>query len=124
MSEAKTKTLTCIVCPMGCRIDVQMDSDGKIADLSGNTCKRGYNYAMTEFTDPRRLLTSTVKLENAKNDKFLPVRTSLPIPKNKLADAMEIINSLKATAPIKAGDVICRDFIENGIDLISSKTVE
>ncbi len=124
MSELTKKNLTCIVCPIGCRLEVQMDETGKIAEIGGNTCKRGHDYAMTEFTDPRRTLTSTVKISGSRSDKFLPVRTNLPIPKPKMMEAMCVLNRLEAQAPVKIGDVICSDFIEKGIDLIACKDID
>ena len=118
------KNLTCIVCPIGCQLEVTTDENGKITEISGNTCKRGYDYAMNEFTDPRRTLTTTVRLDGSDTDKFLPVRTSSPIPKPKLFEAMEVVNAITAKAPIKAGDIVYRDFIEAGIDLIACKNVD
>ncbi len=118
------KNLTCIVCPMGCQLEVKLDSEGNVTDISGNTCKRGYNYAKTEFTNPTRTLTSTVKLSGSKNDTLLPVRTASPIPKPKLFEAMKLIGELEVKAPVKRGEVVCADFIEKGIDLVACKTVE
>ncbi len=118
------KNLTCIVCPIGCALEVTVDESGKVSEISGNTCKRGYDYAMTEFTDPRRTLTSTVRIIGSLGDSFLPVRTASPIPKPKLFEAMAMLNSIEVTAPVKCGDVVCRDFVENGIDLIACKSVE
>lgn len=122
--ELITKNLTCIVCPMGCQLEVKLDSDGKVKEITGNTCKRGYNYANTEFTNPTRTLTSTVRLVGSKNDKFLPVRTASPIPKPKLFEAMKLINSLEVKVPVKAGEVVCKNFVEDGTDLVACKTVE
>lgn len=122
--ELITKNLTCIVCPMGCQLEVKLDSDGNVREISGNTCKRGYNYANTEFTNPTRTLTSTVRIIGAKNDRYLPVRTASPIPKPKLFEAMKLINEVEVKAPVKAGDVVCKDFVDNGIELIACKTVE
>ena len=34
--------LTCISCPMGCPITVEME-DGQVVSVTGNTCKRGDN---------------------------------------------------------------------------------
>lgn len=118
------KNLTCIVCPMGCQLEVKLDSEGNVTDISGNTCKRGYNYAKTEFTNPTRTLTSTVKLSGSKNDTLLPVRTASPIPKPKLFEAMKLIGELEVKAPVKRGEVVCADFVEKGIDLVACKTVE
>lgn len=123
MSETTKKTLTCIVCPMGCQIDVTL-SDGRITDITGNTCKRGHDYAETEFTNPTRTLTSTVRLTGSKTDKLLPVRTASPIPKAKLAEAMNELNKIEVSAPVKAGDTVRDDFIEKGVKLIACKTVD
>ncbi len=124
MKMEAIKNLTCIVCPMGCQLEVKLDSEGNVTDISGNTCKRGYNYAKTEFTNPTRTLTSTVKLSGSKNDTLLPVRTASPIPKPKLFEAMKLIGELEVKAPVKRGEVVCADFVEKGIDLVACKTVE
>ena len=51
------KELICIMCPKGCRLNVDDD-----LNLTGNGCIRGITYGKQEITDPRRYLTSTVKL--------------------------------------------------------------
>lgn len=124
MSTNMKKNLTCIVCPVGCQLEVTADESGKVSEIVGNTCKRGYDYAMTEFTDPRRTLTTTVRISGSKNDKFLPVRTSSPIPKPSLFKAMEKVNTIEVSAPVKVGDIVCADFIEDGINLVACKSID
>jgi len=50
----------CIMCPMGCPLDINK-VDGKIV-VTGNTCKRGEIYGTQEFTAPKRVVTSLVRL--------------------------------------------------------------
>jgi len=119
-----TKNLTCIVCPMGCQLEVTLNDDGKIESITGNTCKRGYAYAETEFTHPTRTLTSTVKLVGSKSEKLLPVRTATPIPKQSLFEAMKQLNAVSVKVPVRVGDVVIADFIEKGTNLIATKTIE
>lgn len=109
---------------MGCRLEIDADESGKIIGITGNTCKRGSDYALSEFTDPRRTLTTTVRISGAATDTLLPVRTSSPIPKHKLFEAMEAANKLEVSGPVKIGDIVCRDFIESGINLIACKGAE
>lgn len=123
MNELITKTLTCIVCPIGCQIEVKLSESGQVKDISGNSCKRGYAYAESEFTNPTRTLTTTVKIKS-ETDRLLPVRTDKPIPKPMLFEAMRQINELEAAAPVKVGDVIKADFITKGVNLIAAKTIE
>lgn len=123
MNELNTKTITCTVCPIGCQIEVRLNESGQVKDILGNSCKRGYTYAQTEFTNPKRTLTSTIRCES-KTDRFLPVKTSAPIQKPKLFEAMELIKTLNCNAPVRIGDIIYADFIEKGVNLVATKNVE
>lgn len=116
------KHMTCIICPMGCQLELTVE-DGQVAKVEGNTCARGPKYAVSEFTSPVRTLTTTVRLEGC-GEKLLPVRTSLPIPKNRLFDAMKAAAAVTAHAPVRRGDVLVRDFLGEGADLIACRTVE
>ena len=42
-----TKQMYCVACPLGCFITVEYDDTG-ILNVTGNTCKRGIDYARTE----------------------------------------------------------------------------
>ena len=115
------KHLTCIVCPMGCRLEVTLDN-GKVTQVTGNTCPRGKKYAETELTAPMRTLTSTVKI-NGRYEKLLPVKTT-PMPKGNMEKAMKLINEITVSAPIKRGTVIAHDFTAPGVELIAGKSIE
>ena len=64
------KEFICIVCPKGCHLKV--DDEGNV---TGHTCIRGEKYGKQEAVDPKRTLTSTVKI-NSKLVRRLPVITS------------------------------------------------
>ena len=116
-----TKIITCVTCPVGCELTIKYE-DKKLISVSGNDCKRGEKYASDEIQNPRRTLTSTVVLTGAKI-KFLPVKTSKPIEKDKLFEAMKIINKIKVSAPVKMGDVVEQNFTEENINLIAGRDV-
>ena len=117
-----TRELTCVVCPAGCKITVTLD-DGKITDITGFTCA-SKKYAENEVTAPVRTLTSTVSVMTTAGKKMLPIRTDKAIPKEKLFDGMAIVRKTSVSAPVKAGDIIVKDFIENGTNLIACKDFE
>jgi len=122
----ETKQLTCIVCPVGCHLTVEIE-DGDVKSVSGNTCTRGPFYAKNEIINPERILTSTVKLVGnraAGMPALLPVRTDKPIPKSKLFDAMTEIRRITASAPISDGDILIHDFMVPGINLIASRDIK
>lgn len=101
------KELICIVCPMGCPMTAELDEEGNVLSVSGNTCPRGDTYARAELTHPTRTLTSTVRVRN--RDVLLPVKTDRPISKERLAEAMEALRAVQATAPVRIGDVLLAD---------------
>ena len=105
------RELTCIVCPIGCSLVAEME-DGKVISVSGNTCPRGKVYAETECVAPMRTVTTTVRCIGGG---ILPVKTDRTIPKEKVFDAMKIINNLHPVLPISAGDIIMKDVFGSNI---------
>ncbi len=120
------RELTCIVCPMGCSIKVITDGENVIS-ITGNTCKRGEQYARSECTAPKRTVTSTVRGDNGE---MISVKTSTAIPKEKVFDCMKVINGIVAKTPVKIGQVLAEDIFGSNIvatmdsraDAIKSRT--
>lgn len=115
------KEMTCIVCPMGCPLKVTMNGD-EIVDVTGNTCPRGKKYAITEVTAPRRVLTSTVRVEGG-HLPLCPVRTRGDIPKGLLFDAMKEVDALVIQAPVAIGDVLIPDICGTGVPLVACRNI-
>ena len=109
--------LTCVECPMGCKITVT-EINGK-KEFSGYTCPRGKLYAENEVVDPKRVVTSTVKTTSGK---VVPVKTDRPISKKDMFKVMKVINSTVCSLPVKTGDIIIKDVF--GSNIISAKTVK
>ena len=97
------KELTCIVCPMGCTITVDLDENDKVLNITGNTCPRGAQYAEAEFTNPQRTITTTLRCEDGS---MVSVKTDTTIPKDKMFEAMDMINGTVVKLPVKVGDVL------------------
>ncbi|HWQ78349.1 MAG TPA: DUF1667 domain-containing protein [Anaerovoracaceae bacterium] len=110
-AEAGVKTITCILCPNGCEITY---------DLTGGMCEKGPGYVKNEILNPKRTLTSSVRVTGGAIS-LASVKTTGFIPKEKLRDAMELISALAVEAPVKPGQVIRKDFIEEGVDLVATK---
>ena len=111
------RDLVCIVCPMGCNLSVEVE-DGKLISISGNTCKRGQEYAINECTSPVRCVTTTMKTEEGET---VSVKTDRAIPKDKMFELMEIINKQKVTLPISVGDIIIEDVFGSNIVATQNK---
>ena len=119
-----TKDIICITCPQGCIIRVSGDPEkGTIDSCEGFKCKRGKVYAENEFIHPLRILTSSVKTEGAAVP-LVAVRTSAPIPKELQMTAMEEIKKLTVKGKLTPGDVIVKNFLGTGADLVASGCLE
>ena len=105
------RNLTCIVCPMGCSIDVEFEN-GEVLSVTGNTCPRGAEYAKNECISPVRTITSTVRCSDGS---VIPIKTDRPIPKDKIFECMKVIKNTVAPLPICAGDVIIKDVFGSNI---------
>ena len=112
-----TRNLTCIVCPLGCDLTVELEN-GNVISVNGNSCPRGKKYAETECVAPVRTVTSTVKCDDGS---LVSVKTNAPIPKEKMFDCIKIINNTVAHLPISVGDVIIKDVFGSNIVATQNK---
>lgn len=114
-------SLVCINCPKSCILKVI--ADGNQILVEGNSCKNGIDYAVSEITNPTRVVTTIVYVENG-DKKLLPVKTSSPIPKGLIMECMRELKKVKAKAPIKIGDVIVKNILNTGADIVATGNVE
>ena len=112
--------LTCINCPVGCRMKVTMEG-GSVVSVSGNQCKRGATYARQECVDPQRMITAVIPVAGSKMP--LSVKTRTPISKKLIFACMEALTKVELTAPVAAGDVVLADVCGTGVDVIATKSV-
>lgn len=117
----ESKTLTCICCPIGCQITIELD-ENCIQTLTGNTCKRGETYARKEISSPERVVTTTV-LVNDGDIPTIPVKTKDPVPKDKIFDCIKSLQNITVTAPVCIGDIVLCNVAGTGVDVIATKNV-
>lgn len=112
-----------MACPRGCalEVDVAEAPTGGLVVLAvrGNACRRGEDYGRAEVVDPRRSLTSTVRTEGTRRRR-LPVRTSGTVPLGRLVEAARSLDSVVARPPVTCGEVLIRDLLGLGVDLVAT----
>ena len=122
MPESKipggSKEIRCIVCPTGCLVHVE-NVNGELV-IEGHSCNRGEEYAREEFIAPKRILTTTIRVENGFLP-LIPVRSNIPIPKEKLQETLKEIAGTKVKAPIKMGDILIKNVIGLDANIIASR---
>ena len=114
--------LTCIRCPMGCRMTATVEN-GSVTAVTGNTCRRGKEYAMTEAVAPVRTVTSTVLCLGGVRP-VVAVKTVPEVPKARVFDVMDVIRHIRVKAPVHIGDVLLRDAAGTGADIVATAELE
>jgi CxxC motif-containing protein len=119
------RNLTCIVCPIGCSLDVEEErSSPENISVTGNRCPRGAAYAWEEVRSPKRVVTATCRVKGgAGTVRRVPVKTVLPFPKEKIPSLLEDIYKTSIALPVKAGDVVIAGWKGEGIDVVAVRTV-
>jgi len=119
-SASVVKVIRCIVCPTGCQI--QAISKGSDIEFEGYTCQRGLEYAQQEYFEPKRILTTTIRVENGFLP-LIPVRTDKPILKEKLDEALNEIAKTQVKAPIEMGEILIENILGLESNVISSRNL-
>ena len=114
------RELVCIVCPKGCTMKIE-EKDGEIS-VTGNSCKRGASFAVSERTEPKRTVCTTVRTV-FKDAPVIPVRVSAEIPKDRIFDVMREINAVTLSSPVGRNDVIIKNVLGLGADVIATSGV-
>ena len=128
------KNLTCIVCPIGCALEVEegpLGADG-FAELSvsGNRCPRGAAYAREEIRAPKRTLTATCGIAGTPSDRSLtvprriPVKSSAPCPREKIPELLAEIYRTRVSLPVKTGDKVISNWQGSGIDVVAARDLD
>jgi CxxC motif-containing protein len=113
------RNLTCIVCPIGCSLDVNENSEN--LSVTGNRCPRGEAYALEEIRVPKRTVTATCQIAS-ETVRRIPVKTASPCPREKIPFLLKDIYKLKVNVPVKAGDVLIANWNGEGIDVVATRT--
>lgn len=117
--------LTCIGCPLGCRVSVKIGDDGSVTEVSGNSCPVGDRYARKEVTAPERVVTSSVNVYGSKcGERMVPLKTASEVPKDKIMDVIRALRGVSVPCPVRIGDVLMHDIAGTGVDVIATKNVD
>ena len=120
-NNMETRELTCIRCPIGCHITVELEN-GEVKSITGNSCPRGEEYAASEVTHPVRIVTSLVNLNGGERS-VVSVKTAGDVPKEKMMDVVGALKNVTAEAPVSIGDIIVKDIAGTGVDIVATSNV-
>ncbi len=113
--------ITCINCPVGCRMTVTLNEAGEVQRVEGNTWHRGDKYARQECTLPLRMITAVIPAGGSPVP--LSVKTAAPVPRAMIGDVMEALRSVSVSAPVSQGQTVLRNVCGTGVDVIATRSI-
>lgn len=116
------RELTCIGCPMGCALQVDIEN-GEVIKISGNTCKKGEEYGKKECTNPTRIITSSVRVKGGEIQ-VVSVKTDSDIPKDKIKECIIALKNIEVNAPINIGDIVVKNVLGTGANIVCTRNVK
>jgi CxxC motif-containing protein len=118
---AEKRHFVCVVCPIGCEIDVVHDGS-KIISMEGNKCEKSEEFVSQELIEPMRILTTTVRVQGSRWP-VIPVRTDRSVPKRLFPRIMRQLRRIKLRAPVNMLDVVINDIAGTGANVVATRTM-
>lgn len=114
----------CVLCPNGCAIDVEFTDDRppKMTSFAGAHCTRGEEWIRQEVERPLRTIATSVPIKNGEMI-CASVKTSTPIPLEKIMDVMAEIRTVYPEAPLVIGDVLLNNPAGTNTKIIVTRNV-
>jgi CxxC motif-containing protein len=115
------QTITCINCPVGCRMTVSLSDTGEFLSVTGNTCPRGAKYAQQECTLPERMITAVIPVAGSETP--LSVKTASPVPKKLISSVIDELARVQVSLPVTIGQIVLPDVLNTGVDIIATRNL-
>jgi CxxC motif-containing protein len=125
--------LTCILCPIGCELDVSRVGDK--LEVKGNECDKGLNFAADEVLHPKRNLATSVPARAetgaagtlpaaGTSARMISVRLTAGVPREMIFPILAEIAKLRPALPVRRGQVLIANVLGTGADVIATRTVD
>ena len=69
------------------------------------------------------IFTSLVRLKSDLNYKVVSVKSNKPIEKDLWREFSKVLSRIYVSTPVNIGDIICKNIMNTGIDIICTKTI-
>lgn len=114
----------CVLCPNGCSIDASFYKGPPpvLVSFEGAKCKKGEDWIRQEIEEPMRTVPTSV-LVNHGDYICASVRTSKPIPLDKVHAVMDALRGISLEAPVRIGQVVASNPAGTDTDIIATRNV-
>lgn len=104
--------ITCIMCPVGC--DLEVEKIGDKIKVTGNSCPRGIIYGEKEVTQPERIVTTIKKYK----ERTISLKTDKPIDKDMVDKVLRAVKRCDAPENLKVGDILIPNIFMTDVNIV------
>jgi CxxC motif-containing protein len=72
----------------------------------------------------KEVFTSLVRVKGDKNNNVVSVKSSKEIDRTLFLEFSKVLGRIYVSTPIKIGDIICKNILNTGVDIISTKSIK
>lgn len=72
----------------------------------------------------KEIFTSVVRIKGDPNNKVVSVKSTEPVEISIWKELSKVIGRIYVSTPIKVGDLICKNIMNTGVDIVCTKTIE
>lgn len=112
---------TCVVCPTSCVVNAEWN-ETELQNTDHAQCKLAWDFVRGEIFDPRRTVTTTVRVDDG-DLPLVSVKTEPPVPKKTVFEVMQHLARVAVTAPVNIGDVLVGDVLGTGSNVVATKKI-
>ena len=72
----------------------------------------------------KEVFTSLVRVKGDKYNNVVSVKSSKEIDRTLFLEFSKVLGRIYVSTPIKIGDIICKNILNTGVDIISTKSIK
>lgn len=76
------------------------------------------------FNEDEEILTTLVRIKGSDLCNVVPVKSSKPLNKKMWIECSKALSRIHVGPPIKIGDIVCKNVLNTGVDIICTKNIE
>ena len=70
------------------------------------------------------IFTSLVRIKSDQNYKVVSVKSNRPIEKDLWREFSKVLSRIYVSIPINIGDIICKNIMNTGVDIVCTKRID
>ena len=71
----------------------------------------------------KEIFTSLVRVKGSDKNKVISVKSNKPVDISLFFEFSKVLARLYISVPVQIGDIICKNILNTGIDIISTKKI-